>query len=110
MMYVDFRAGEKDYKLRLNTRNIVTLEKTLKGNPISIFGTGDRIPTITEMVAILHNAMQTYHHNITLNEAYDIFDAYIAEGNAMTDFITVIVDVYRVSGIINDNKDNSEKN
>lgn len=27
MMYVDFNAGGKDYKLRLSTRNIVSLEK-----------------------------------------------------------------------------------
>lgn len=54
MMYYDFEAGNKAYKLRLNTRNIVALEKALGTNPIGIFGAGDRIPTITEMVNILH--------------------------------------------------------
>ena len=100
MMYVDFTAGDKAYKLRLNTRNVITLEKTLNSNPLSIFGTGSRIPTITEMVAVLHASLQTYHHSITMNDAYDIFDAYLNDGNTITDFIPVIVDVYRVSGII----------
>ena len=29
MMYVDFNAGGKDYKLRLATRNVVALEKAI---------------------------------------------------------------------------------
>ena len=29
MMYIDFNAGGKDYKLRLATRNIVALEKAI---------------------------------------------------------------------------------
>ena len=108
MLYVDFMAGEKEYKLRLNTRNVITLEKHLNGNPLSIFGNADRVPTITEMVAILHASLQTYHHNISMNEAYDIFDAYLADGNAMTDFIPVIVDIYKASGIIK--SEGNEKN
>ena len=100
MLYYDFKAGEKTYQLRLNTRNIVALEKALGGNPISIFGDGDRLPTIGEMVAILHASLQQYHHGITLDGAYDVFDAYLADGNATTDFVPVIVEIYKVSGII----------
>ena len=36
MMYVDFAAGNKNYKLRLNTRNLVMLEKQLGCNPLAI--------------------------------------------------------------------------
>ena len=43
MVYVDFRAGNKDYKLRLNTRNTVALEKALGCNPLAIFGNGDEL-------------------------------------------------------------------
>ena len=100
MLYVDFTAGNKDYKLRLNTRCIVALEKQLGGNPLSIFGTGDRIPTITEMVAVLHNSLQQYQHNISLNDAFEIFDSYLADGHTMVDFLPTIIDVYRASGII----------
>lgn len=102
MMYIDFQAGNKEYKLRLNTRAIVALEKTLGCNPLAIFGTGDTIPTITTMVGILHAALQQFHHGITLNDAYDIFDSYLADGHAMTDFIPVILDIYRESGLIRD--------
>ena len=54
MMYVDFHAGDKDYKLRLSTRNTVMLEKQLGCNPLAIFGNGTTIPTVTQMVQILH--------------------------------------------------------
>ena len=100
MNYIDFKAGNKEYKLRLNTRNTISLEKTLGCNPVAIFGSGDTIPTITTMVRILHASSQAYEHGITLDDAYDIFDAWLDDGHVMTDFIAVILDIYRASGII----------
>jgi hypothetical protein len=101
MMYVDFQAGNKEYKLRLNTRAIVALEKSIECNPLAIFGRGDTIPTVTIMVSILHAALQQYNHGITMMDAYDIFDAYLADGHSMTDFIPVILDIYKQSGLMN---------
>lgn len=110
MNYVDFTAGNKAYKLRLNTRNTVMLEKALGCNPLSIFGDGETIPSITIMVNVLFASLQQYHHGITLNDAYDIFDSYLDDGNAVTDFIPMILDIYKASGIIRDTKENAEKN
>ena len=100
MNYIDFSAGNKDYKLRLNTRNTVMLEKQLGCNPLSIFGDGSTIPQVTVMVAILHASLQQYNHGINLNDAYDIFDAWLADGNSTTDFLSVILEIYKASGII----------
>ena len=105
MMYFDFNAGNKDYKLRLNTRNVVTLEKMIGRSPLAIFGDGETLPTVTTMVNILFCSLQQYQHNISLNDAYDIFDEYLADGNALTDFLNVIIEVYKVSGLI---KESSE--
>lgn len=117
MMYHEFEAGNNVYKLRLNTRNIVSLEKSLGCNPVMVFGNGDKIPTVTQMVAILNQSMQTYHHGITTDKAYDIFDAWLTDGHAMTDFIPVIIDIYRASGIMkadstpeDEAEDDEEKN
>ena len=104
MMYTDFTAGNREYRLRLNTRAIIALERQLGCNPLSIFGDGDNIPTITTMVSVLHAALQPYHHGITLNDAFDIFDDYLADGHAMTDFIPVIIEIYKVSGLIKDSE------
>ena len=108
MMYIDFNAGGKDYKLRLATRNIVALEKAIGCNPLSIFGKGDELPSITTMVMILWQSLQKFHHNIGLNEAYDIFDEYLEENTAM-DFIPVILDIYKVSGIIQNDNNKTEE-
>lgn len=110
MMYIDFSAGNKDYKLRLNTRNIVALEKQLGCNPLSIFGAGDTIPTITTMVTILHASLQQYNHGISFEDAFDIFDAWLADEHVMTDFIPIILDIYKASGIVTGSKGKTEKN
>ena len=112
MMYYDFKAGNSEYKLRLNTRNIVALEKQLGCNPIMIFGAdGESIPTVSAMVVILHASLQAYNHGITLDKAYDIFDAYLADGNTSIDFVKVILEIYKASGIVPTTEEsNSEKN
>lgn len=108
MMYVDFNAGNKEYKLRLNVRNTVALEKQLGCNPLAIFGDGTTVPTMTTMVQILHASLQQYHHGLTINDTYEIFEEYLEE-NTVMDFVAVIVEIYKVSGIIP--KDNAiEKN
>lgn len=107
MNYIDFTAGNKEYKLRLSIRATVALEKQLGVNPLMIFGSGDKMPTITEMVYILHAALQQLNHGITLDNAYSIFEEWLADGNTITDFIPVIIDIYKVSGII---KQDTEKN
>lgn len=108
MMYTVFTANNKEYKLRLPIRNIVLLEKQLGVNPLAIFGNGDRMPTITEMTYILHASLQQYQHNISLIDAQDIFEAWVNDGNSPMDFINVIIEIYKVSGIIR--QDNDEKN
>ena len=110
MNYINFEAGNETYKLRLNTRNIVLLEKQLGCNPLSIFGNGETIPTITVMVAVLHASLQQYNHGITLNDAYDIFDKYMEDGHSSVDFIPVILEVYKASGIVPKDIDGGEKN
>lgn len=107
MLYYELEANGKAYKLRLNTRAVVALERQINCSPLGIFGKGDTIPTTTTMVHVLHAALQQYQHSITLNDAYDIFDDYIADGNTAIDFISVIVEVYKVSGII---KEENAKN
>ena len=100
MNFIDFTAGNKDYKLRLNTRGVVALEKQLGCNPLAIFGNGDTIPTVTVMVAILHASLQQYNHGISMNDAYDIFDAWLDEGHSTVDFVNTILDIYKASGIV----------
>lgn len=100
MMYTEFNAGGKSYKLRLNTRNTLTLEKMIGGNPLSIFGNGDTVPQITTLVQVLYCSLLQLNHGISLDDTYTIFDDYLSDGNSATDFIKVVIDIYKVSGII----------
>ena len=99
MLYYDFEAGNKNYRLRLNTRNTIALEKQLGCNPLSVFGDGSTLPTVSQMVTILWASLQQYEHGISMNDAYDIFDSYL-ENHVLTDFFNVIVEVYKVSGLM----------
>jgi hypothetical protein len=107
MNYVDFEAGNKAYKLRLSTRGVIQLEKAIGCNPVSIFFENgmERVPTITEMVCVLHSSLQQYNHGITMNDAYDIFDDYIADGHTTMDFIKVLFEVYQSSGLMPKNEE-----
>ena len=111
MNYIDFEAGNKSYKLRLNTRNIVALEKTLGRNPMAIFFEADgneRIPTITEMVSILHCSLQQFNHGLSMNDAFDIFDDYVGEGHSTLEFIKVIMELYQASGLMPKNEEEAK--
>lgn len=110
MMYTDFEVGNKAYKLRLNTRNTIALEKQLGCNPLAIFGLdGAQIPTVENMVHILYASLIQYNHGISLNDTYTIFDEWLDEGHTVTDFIPVILEIYKVSGIINADAANEEE-
>lgn len=104
MMYVDFNAGGKDYKLRLNTRNVVTLEKQLGCNPLAIFGDGDTMPTITTLVQVLYCSLLQLNHGVTLEDAYNIFDEYLEDGHSATEFLSVVINIFKVSGLIKSDK------
>lgn len=110
MNFVNFTAGGKEYKLRLNTRNIIELEKKLGCNPVSIFDGGDTVPTVTTMVSILHASLQQYNHGITFTDAFDIFDAWMDDGNSSINFVHIILDIYKASGIVPKDVGEAEKN
>lgn len=109
MIYKEFVVGEETYKLRLTTKDIINLEEEIGCNPIMIFGkNGDRVPTVKTMVAILFHSLQSLQHNINKNQANAIFDKWLEDGeHIVVDFIPVIVDIYKVSGLI---KFEDEKN
>ena len=109
MLYTTFSAGGKEYKLRLDTMNVVALEKRLGKNPLAIFGAdGDLIPTVTEMIYILHASLQPYQHNISLNDTYALYDVWLTDGHIMSDFIPIILDIYRCSGLLKAEDDSQE--
>lgn len=102
MLYTEFNVGEKEYKLRLNARNVVALERKLGKNPISIFGgiENNELPKLEEVIPILHLSLQQFQNGISEDDTYTIFDNYVDHGGDLVSLIPVILELYRSSGII----------
>jgi len=101
MRFTTFKVGEKEYKLRAAASQIVDLEKKLGGrNPLSILMAveGGELPSVTQVLLILHASMQKFHHGMTFEKVLDLYDDYVEEGYSYTDLIPVMVDVFKTSG------------
>ena len=119
MLYYEFNTNDKTYKLRLNTRNIIALEKKLGQNPLTIFFPGGKInskdeteytlPSVEAMVSILHYSLQQYQHNISFADTEEIFDKWIEEKHTVTDFLPIVTEIFKVSGIFAEGEE-KEKN
>jgi hypothetical protein len=110
-MFADFNAGNKEYKLKLSVGSIIALEKRINKNPAAIFGFDENnpvIPTVTDMIAVLWASLQDAQHGISYTDAQNIFQAWIDDGHMPTDFIKVITDIYKASGIFKNG--DTEKN
>lgn len=101
-MYTLFRVGDKEYRLKLTTRQIMQLEKLIGNHPLTVLtGTSDGdAPTVTSMIQVLYCSIVELNHGISMSDVYNIFDAWLDDGHTTVDFIDVIVDVYETSGIL----------
>ena len=110
MIYYSFNVKDKEYKARLTAKTCIDLEKKLGTNPLNVMMSMDekKMPSLDVLITILHYSLVQYQHGLTLDDAYKVFDAWLADGHTMTDFIQVIVDIFKASGLIQD--DRSEKN
>ena len=85
MIYYEVNIGDNAYKLRLNTRGCVEVEKRLGKNPLSIFA------------------------KVNEEKAFDLIDAYVEE-KGFVEFLNMIIEVLKVRGLISidGEKDNSK--
>ena len=113
MLYTTLTVKDRDYKLRLNAKSCVDLEKKLGTNPINVFmgmvNDNIKFPTLNVLINILHQSMQALEHGITIDKTYEIYDAFIEEGHSMTDLIPVIIDVFKVSGLLPEDTEEVEE-
>lgn len=101
MIYETFQVKDKEYKLRLRARDIVDLERRL-GNrsPLDVFMgmQNNSVPKLGDLILFLHASMQAFHHNIKMENVYDIYDEYVEDGGSYMSLMMVIMDVFKVSG------------
>lgn len=103
MLYTELKVGEEIFKLRLNTKNSIMLERSLGYNPITLFMDIEKgkMPKLNDILIIFHSMLQTYHHGMSMDKVYEVFDAYAEkEGKSMFDLIPVFMEVFQQSGYI----------
>lgn len=111
MDYINFETTKGAYRLRLNTRNLVRLEQTLNENPLPAilkYLGKDEIPPVEMMVKILHASLLAHNPEITMDQAYDVFDEWLDDGHIIAEFLPIIIQIYRHAGLIE--KEKTEKN
>ena len=111
MLYTELQIGEEIFKLRLNTKNSLMLERALAYNPIALLMDIDQVkmPKLADILIILHAMLQTYHHGYDMNKVYDLFDRYSEDGKSMFDLIPVFIEVFEQSGYITKANDAIDK-
>lgn len=103
MLYTELKVGEEIFKLRLNTKNSIMLERALGYNPITLFMDIEKgkMPKLNDILIIFHSMLQTYQHGMSMDKVYEVFDAYAEkEGKSMFDLIPVFMEVFQQSGYI----------
>ena len=106
MLYTTFTVKDRDYKARLTAQACVDLEKKLGTNPLNVFvrmmGDGENfnLPSLGEMIAIIHASLQAYEHGISIDKTYEIYDAFIEDGHNQMDLFPILIEIFKVSGLI----------
>lgn len=131
MLYITIVLRNEEYKLRLTTKNIVDLERKLKCNPLSvlfdIYSNIDENDTeeanftrmlahwsVEKFVLILHASLQKYHHDMTLDKVYDLYDDMLSENFDMGQQMDLLAKIFQSSGLMpkekSEDKEDDEKN
>lgn len=103
--YVIWNVDGQEYKLKLDTQSIITLEDKLKTNLLNILmNTQDGgVPPLKIMLMITHQAMHKYNHGIKEKDVIELFDKYEDEGGSQMKFLTeVFIPIYQVSGFFSE--------
>lgn len=102
MLYVPFKVGEKELKLRITGQNIAMLERKLGRNPVDILvaSSETHLPMVSDMVAMLHAALQAMEHGYTEDKVWQLYDDYVDAGGDMKQLLKLLTDVLEESGFI----------
>jgi hypothetical protein len=111
MLYTTLTIGNTEYKLRAPAAAIIELEKKLGGkNPLSVLMTVQQgeIPSVGNLLLILHASLQKFHHNMTFEKVLNLYDDYVDAGYSYTDLIPVMIEAFKVSGFFKQAKPTEE--
>lgn len=99
-MFHTITIGGKDYECRLTTKNLLKAEERLNANPLTLFmtvsATGE-LPSMKSLLVLFHESLP---HNISFDDACNLYDAYIDDGHSFVDFMNDVIEIMKASGLI----------
>ena len=100
-------TGKKEYQLRLTTKGCISIESRIKKNPLNVFmeASENKVPMISDLMVILHECINGANHGIKLEDVYDIYDEYCANGGDFMSLIELLVEAFKESGFIPKNEE-----
>ena len=101
MKYTSLNYGGEELKLRITAAETINLEKKLGGrNPLDILMgiENGNMPSVSSVLLILHASAQKFHHGLKFDDVVDLYDKYVEDGNAYTDLLPELIEVFKVSG------------
>lgn len=96
-------VGGREYKLKLTTAAICSLEEKYKRNLLEVISGG--MPPLAMMLTITQAAMKNWEHGIKYTDVQALFDRYCEEGGTQLSFMTdVLMEIYKVSGFFSESQ------
>ena len=102
MNFYTLNIGEREFDCRLGTREVVNLEKVLGTNPLNVLmGMSDNtLPETGILLIILHAAGKEDGKKLKMDDWYDLYDEFLAEGKSIADLLEIVMEIFEVSGLI----------
>ena len=89
------KINNKDCVLKFTTKSIMNLNA--KGITLTTLTEDMEKLNLLNLYDAFHEGLKFANNNITLDETYELIDAYYEEGGEMEDFFTMILEEYAKS-------------
>jgi len=102
MIFYTLKIKDNEYKCKISARGLCNLEDRLGVNPLNVFMSvsENNLPKLSQLLIIFHESLAQYNHGISEEEVDKIYDDFIDEGHSFVDFLNVILEILKVSGLV----------
>lgn len=97
----------QDYKLKLTTQMIETLERKYRTNVLNLI-TAEGLPQLSVMLTVIQAAASPWNHGMSYERVQKLYDAWCEEGGSQIDLLSkVMMPVMVVSGFFTEEQGDS---
>lgn len=93
--YTIWKVGEKEYKLKLTTADVCSVEKKLGENILKLFMPkfdGDvPLPPLNDTLIVIHGAMRKFNSKMSFTDVQDLFDIYMDNDKSQMELMSDVI-------------------